>query len=257
MIEAIFLDFDWTLYSHKNEMIPDSAYKAIKDAQSKNVKVFLSTGRDIEEIKTFDCRDLQFDGYVLDNGQLLMDKNLNIIEANYIEGKGKEAVLDIFNNKIYPIVLRGINCAFINYVDEYVLKAYKDVGSDLPEIKKYENEDILVATIGVKDEKEKENISNMLSDLSVTWWHDNSCDAVSKGSDKVVGVNKIIKYFNINKDNVLSIGDGENDIGMIKNTAHSVAMGNSIQEVKDVAEYVTSDIDDDGLLNAFKKYNIV
>lgn len=257
MIEAVFLDFDWTLYSHKTEMIPDSAYKAILEAQRKNVKILLSTGRDIEEIKTFDCRGIKFDGYVLDNGQLLMDKDLNIIEANYIEGKGKEAILDIFNNNKYPIVLRGNNTAFINYIDEYVEKAYRDVGSDLPKIKKYENEDILVATIGVKNEKEKENISNMLSDLSVTWWHDNSCDAVSKGSDKVVGVNKIIKYFNINKNNILSIGDGENDIEMIKNSSHSVAMGNSIQEVKDVAEFVTSNIDKDGILNAFKKYNII
>ena len=44
---------------------------------------------------------------------------------------------------------------------------------------------------------------------------------------------------------------------MLKQSPISVAMGNSIDGVKKVVNFVTSDIDEDGLYNAFKKYNIV
>ena len=54
MIKAVFLDFDGTTYSHKTKKIPDSACKAILDAQANGVKIMLSTGRDMEELESFD-----------------------------------------------------------------------------------------------------------------------------------------------------------------------------------------------------------
>lgn len=256
MIEAIFLDFDWTVYSHRTKKIPDSAFEAILKAQKNNIKIFLSTGRDMEEIKTFDCRGLKFDGYILDNGQVLLDKDLNIIEANYIEGKSKEKILSIFNGKEYSIVLRSLNDAFVNFVNEYSLKSFHDVNTELPPVKKYEGEDIVVATIAIKNEEEKIKLSEILSDLNVTWWHDSSCDVVCKGNDKVVGVHKMLKHFNIN-GSFMAIGDGDNDTEMIKDASIGVAMGNSIDKVKEIANYTTDDIDANGLANAFRKYKVI
>ena len=51
MIKAVFFDVDGTLVSHKSKSVPESAKDAIERLRSKGIKVFLSTGRHIHELK--------------------------------------------------------------------------------------------------------------------------------------------------------------------------------------------------------------
>ena len=55
----------------------------------------------------------------------------------------------------------------------------------------------------------------------------------------------------------MSFGDGKNDIDMFDYTEISVAMGNAEDDVKKAADYVTDDIDEDGLYNALKHFEII
>lgn len=257
MIKAVFLDFDWTTFSHKTKKIPDSAYKAILQAQANNVKVFLATGRDINELKDFDTRDIKFDGYVLDNGQLLLDKELNVLEVTYIEGIDKQKAIDFYSNNVMPTMIRTRQDGYMNYIDETTIQTFKDVDSVMPPVKKYENEDIMVVTIIIKNDDDKKKILDTFTNSAITWWHNNSCDIVPKGCNKMQGIKRILNYYHINIEDIMTVGDSENDTEMIENVKHSVAMGNSAQKIKDIAEFTTTDIDDDGLYNAFKKYNII
>ena len=257
MIKAIFLDFDWTTFSHKTKKIPDSAYRAILQAQDNGVKVFLATGRDVNELKDFDTRNIKFDGYVLDNGQLLLDEDLNVLEVTYMDGIDKDKAVDFYKNNIMPVMIRTREDGYMNFVDDTTIQTLKDVDSVMPAIKKYENENILVATIFIKSDEEKQTIMNTFTESTITWWHNNSCDVVPKGCNKMNGIKRILNYYHINIENIMTIGDSENDTEMIESVKHGVAMGNSVQKIKDVAEYVTDDIDNDGLEKAFKKYNII
>ena len=63
--------------------------------------------------------------------------------------------------------------------------------------------------------------------------------------------------FNIPKDNIYAIGDSVNDSEMISFAAHAIAMGNAVPEIKAMAEYVTSDIHEDGLYRAFEHYELM
>ena len=51
MIKAVFFDVDGTLVSHKSKSIPDSAKRALMTLRKNGIKVFLSTGRHIHELK--------------------------------------------------------------------------------------------------------------------------------------------------------------------------------------------------------------
>lgn len=255
MIKAVFLDFDWTLYSHNEKKIPDSALKAIKEAQANGVKIFLSTGRDKMELEAFDHRGFKYDGYVLASGQLLLDKAQNIIEVNYI--KEKEKLIKLFNENKVPLMLRGIDTFFINYLNETAEKVCTAINADIPKLKKYEGEDFLLAIAFIDTEEQRQEIIKNCDNLNVTWWTDKAADIISKDINKVMGIYKILEYYNINKEDILAIGDGQNDIEMMEECANSVAMGNSIQKIKDLADFVTSDIDEDGIYNAFKQYKII
>jgi hypothetical protein len=69
---------------------------------------------------------------------------------------------------------------------------------------------------------------------------------VSKG----VALGKLMQHFGYHKDEVIAIGDGLNDIPLLKAAGVSVAMGNAFPEVKETALYVTQDIEQHGVATA-------
>ena len=95
----------------------------------------------------------------------------------------------------------------MNYIDEKTKIAFDDVDTELPPVAEYNNEDILIATIITRDEKEKEEMRKTFKNSTITWWHDYSADLVSKDSNKAAGVLKILKHFNINIENPLLHGE--------------------------------------------------
>ena len=73
-----------------------------------------------------------------------------------------------------------------------------------------------------------------------------------KNVDKSSGVKFLAKYLNIKDENIYTFGDAGNDINMIKNY-NGIAMGNSIDEVKSVAKFITKSVDEDGVSYALKE----
>lgn len=71
---------------------------------------------------------------------------------------------------------------------------------------------------------------------------------------KADGLRKLTEHLHLTADNVLAIGDSDNDLDMLKWAGTSVAMGNGNQHVKDVADYITSSNGKDGVAEALLKY---
>ena len=55
----------------------------------------------------------------------------------------------------------------------------------------------------------------------------------------------------------MAFGDGENDLNILKAVQLGIAMGNGEEQVKQIADYVTSDINEDGIYNACKHYKLI
>ena len=70
--------------------------------------------------------------------------------------------------------------------------------------------------------------------------------------DKVRLVSEFCK-----KGTTVFVGDGVNDVCMLEAAGHGVAMGNAVPETKAAAEYVTDDIDKDGVYNGLKHYGLI
>ena len=58
-------------------------------------------------------------------------------------------------------------------------------------------------------------------------------------------------------DDCYGFGDSNNDIEMMRTVAHSIAMGNGAQNIKDMCEYVTTSADEDGIYNALVHYGLI
>jgi len=78
-------------------------------------------------------------------------------------------------------------------------------------------------------------------------------ELVPRGVNKWIGLRSLLKSMNLSSRSCMAVGDGQNDFEMIKNVGVGVAMGNAVEEVKAVADFVVSSNDNDGIVEAFEK----
>jgi hydroxymethylpyrimidine pyrophosphatase-like HAD family hydrolase len=77
---------------------------------------------------------------------------------------------------------------------------------------------------------------------------------MNKEVDKGKGLQALGAYLNIKPDEMMTCGDQENDLAMIRLAGLGVAMGNAIPEVKDIAQFVTKTNAEEGVAYAVKKF---
>lgn len=87
----------------------------------------------------------------------------------------------------------------------------------------------------------------------VSSWNDNF-EVMRNGSTKGDAVRYLANYFGIDKEEVMCIGDSENDLSMIKYAGTGIAMGNASEDIKSVADYVTDTNVNDGVAKAINKF---
>ena len=73
----------------------------------------------------------------------------------------------------------------------------------------------------------------------------------------MAGIKRYLEMTGIKREEIIAFGDAENDLEMIRFAGIGVAMGNAEEEVKKAADFVTADIDDDGIEKALKHFNLI
>ena len=74
---------------------------------------------------------------------------------------------------------------------------------------------------------------------------------------KKEGVKEVLKYFNIDREFSLAIGDDTNDIDMFNETKFSICVGNGKEELKKHATFISKDIKDNGIFDILKELKII
>lgn len=77
---------------------------------------------------------------------------------------------------------------------------------------------------------------------------------VVEPDDKFKGIEKVMEYYHAPIEDVVVFGDGMNDLSMFQKAHISIAMGNAVQPLKDIASFVTHNSDQDGILFACQHY---
>ncbi|UOQ92815.1 Cof-type HAD-IIB family hydrolase [Halobacillus shinanisalinarum] len=83
-------------------------------------------------------------------------------------------------------------------------------------------------------------------------WH--VIEIVRAGMNKAVGLEKIAHYYHIPKERIIAFGDEDNDFEMIDFAGVGVAMGNAIDELKDLANYVADTNENNGIAEFLAEY---
>jgi hypothetical protein len=82
-----------------------------------------------------------------------------------------------------------------------------------------------------------------------------SFDLTLKGESKAKGIRKLVESLGMDMEDTVAFGDGRNDVEMLSEVGFGIAMGNGADEAKEVANYVTDDVDKNGIEKALDKFS--
>lgn len=256
MIKAAFFDVDGTLLSHRTKQVPPSAREALEKLRASGIQCIVSTGRTIREMEKLPMGDVTFDAYITMNGQLTLDENRQHLYGMTLEGAAKEFALELFHRKEIPVILVEEDRLYLNFENQRVRNVQESISSKLPPLGSYEGAPLYQACVYVTGEEEQ--ILAPVADIcEISRWHPGGVDLIAKGGGKRTAIQRYLAENGILPEEIIAFGDGQNDMGMLQLAGIGVALGNAEEPVKQIADYVTADIDDDGIAKALKHFGLV
>lgn len=258
MIKTIFFDLDGTLYSHTQKRVPSTTLYAFELLKKQGIKRVLCTGRHVRELEQLGFFELglDFDGYILLNGQLILDKDLNYIDGTPIDEEETKKIVRVFNEKKIPLILETKEELFCNVYDDFYVEGLRAVNTEPFPIKEYNNEQIYQVSTYVKKDV-KEYLHKEFSGCFMTSWNEYGALFVNKQGGKSKGIEKYLKSVNETPKETMAFGDGDNDLDMLEYCGVGVGMGNGTKNVIEHCDYLTETIDNDGLYLALKHFGII
>lgn len=246
---AVFIDIDGTLVhpggmNHKNAV-------AIKKARDMGHYIFVNTGRAKSWIYPELFEKTEFDGIISGMGSLIEVGGKVIYEKLIDQSFVYDSAKHFFDTK-NCFFISGVNKGFILNPISYFAD-WKFTHLDSPEDfnGKYKNEKIQKVEMFGKDitDDDKRFFDGEL-DL---YDHGIYFECCPKGSSKSGAMNKVLDYLGVKKENSIAMGDSVNDIDMLKNAGIAVAVGNAIDKVKEIADFISIPCIDGGVAYAIEE----
>lgn len=275
-IKAIVMDVDGTLTNGKKQ-ITEKTKEVLLKAQSKGIKLILASGRPTTGLIGF-AKELEMDK---NNGLLVSFNGSKVVDCETFEElfnepmsieEGKAVLEHMKKFEVKPMVDKGeymlVNNVFDNKIyarngQEINIIEYESRGGnyklceidDLAEYIDYPLNKILTA--GQPDylkEHYREMMEPFKDKLSCMFTADFYFEFTAKGIDKAKALETVLKPMGINEDEIISFGDGQNDLSIIKYAGIGVAMENAVDELKEQADEITLSNEDDGIAYSLLKH---
>ena len=260
------LDLDGTLTNSKKEITPHTRETLIRAQQEKGVKIILASGR-----PTYGVAPLanalgldKFGGYILayNGGEIIDWRTREIMYKNLLDHDVLPYLYECAKKNGFAIVTYENEYVLTEKPDdEYVLKEallnvmkIKKVDNFLEAVKHPIAKCLIVGEPTRLAELEKEMYEHLKDRMGVFRSEPYFLELVPKGIDKAQSLAVLLKELGMSKDEMIAIGDGFNDLSMIKYAGMGVAMGNAQQIVKDNADFITLTNEEDGAAYAIEKF---
>ena len=258
--KVVFFDIDGTIWDEKNN-IPDSTVQAIRDLHNNGHLAFLNSGRSRAFIRHPNLLNLGFDGIVSGCGTMV-EYHGKTVFYHRIPVEQVEETLQIIRRFGFRPILEGRKYLYMNEEDfdyePYGKKVRRDMGEDIRTIE------------GCRGEWEISKLSCATTDCDVAGCYEQLKDRydfmihnpevveiVPKGFHKGTGILEVCRMLHLPVEQTVAIGDSINDTEMLQTAGFSVAMGNGTEEIKQLADYVTAPMKEDGIYQALTHLDLI
>ncbi|WP_226665945.1 Cof-type HAD-IIB family hydrolase [Metabacillus litoralis] len=253
--KVIFFDIDGTILDHNKE-IPLSTKLTIQSLKEQGHHVAIATGRApfmFEDLR----RELDIRSFVSFNGQYVIFEN-EVIYQNPLNKETLANLLQFADQENHPLVFMSEenmrSTTGIHPLIEESMGSLKFTHPDQNRdyyLEKNIYQTLLFCVSGQEERYKK------YEDLKLIRWHDVSTDILPVNGSKAEGIKQLVKRLNIEKENIYAFGDGLNDLEMIEFVGTGVAMGNAVESLKEIADFITKPVDQDGIQYAVEKLGLL
>lgn len=263
--KLLVLDLDGTLTNTRKEVTAHTRTTLIK-AQEQGLKIVLASGRPTYGIAPL-ANLLQLDkyeGYVLsyNGGEIIDWKTGELLYKNLLDPEVLPYLYQCANDNHFAIVTYDGEYVLTEYPDdEYVLK---EALLNVMKIKKVDNflkavqhpiaKCLIVGEPTRLAVLEKEMYNHLHDRMGVFRSEPYFLELVPKGIDKAQSLAVLLKEIGMIKDEMIAVGDGFNDLSMIKYAGLGVAMSNAQEVVKENADFITLSNEEDGVAHVVEKF---
>ncbi len=257
---AVFFDIDGTLVD-REQQIPDSTREAIRLLHQNGHMAFISSGRTKVMIRDENLLSLGFDGILCGCGTHIIYDGKDLV-LHEIASDLMERAVELFYEYDLPAIIEGKDYLFMDAdmigVDEYgryLLKVMADVTQ--PIRNNHENWCGNKYSLLIQDRNFEPVVKKLEAEFEFINHDSVAMEVVPKGYSKATGLETVCSLLQIPRKEVFAIGDGNNDIDMLEFAQVGIVMGNGKEMAKAHGDYITSDIHEDGIWNALKKYSLI
>lgn len=277
MGKLIFLDVDGTLVDYEGNL-PESAVEAIRKARENGHRVYICTGRSKAEVYQ-NIWDIGLDGMIGGNGSYVEDHE-HVVMHQLLTADQCKRVVDWLHERGLEFYIESNSGLFASehfeeagrpVIQEYSKRKGKtgagemtvrDAFPDMIFDGKLYRDDVNKISFILKDYEDHLASREAFPDLEANTWGGKGETALFgdlgvKSITKADAISKLLEYTGTKVEDTYAFGDAKIDIPMLEYCAVGVSMGNGGDEIKAMADYITDDVEKDGLYKAFVHFGFI
>ena len=270
--KLICVDMDGTLLNSKHK-ISKTSQSTLRKAHDMGVHVVISTGRTYVDAAAYSDLIGLNSPIIACTGAIIKEKHGDhVIHKSVIDEELCKHLLKIFEkHNVKPI----FNSVYKIYCGDLILK----IGMELFKIRgfinrnvklnyirdeekwfdvfKHEKNNIIKCEIMNRNRKKIHNLRKELENMNgieITSSSNHNIEITKKGASKGRAIEILANYYNIKKEEIIAIGDSDNDLSAIEFAGMGVAMGNANEKLKKKSNFVTDSNDNDGVAKVVDKF---
>lgn len=265
--KMIALDMDGTLLNSQKE-ISKQSLEAINKAFDAGKEVILCTGRCVPELEEY-IRQIPRLRYIVGiSGALVYDlQEEKSIYINKIQDNMIEKILETVKNQDIMVHFLGekslVQRSQMESMEYYQMGRYsglfQHVATPVEDIFEYyrkQKPQVMKVNLYHPNPQDREKTREKFSGEKLVFINAEkaSLELSAEGTTKGTGLCKLCEYLAISLEQVIAVGDADNDLDVLSKAGLSIAMGNANESVKNICDVTVSDCDHDGCAEAIEKY---
>ena len=264
-VKIVFSDIDGTFLTNSHEVTPKTEL-AVKTLLEKNIPFVLVSARMPEAIYPITKKIGVKIPIISYSGALVLTEDEKILHDKKISAENTKKVLEE--------ILQKYSDATINYYSgrKWFVKNFDDrvkgemnitkVTAELANFNELLEKNILPNKILIMAEpatcaKMETELGEKFPALNVVRSSKTLLEIMDRAVSKAAGIEILLKHFNLSIENALAFGDNYNDVELLKFVGCGVALDNAPDDVKKIADKITTSNEDDGIYNFLAKENLI
>ena len=241
-----FFDIDGTLIDMKKGYVKEKVRNTLINLQNSGWRLCLATGRGPMILPDFG--GVKFDAVISFNGSYCYAGD-KVIRKTPLPAADVAKIVQNAAAMGRPIAAATNRVVETNGLDadleEYISFSRSEpvIAEDFGRLLQ---QDIYQIMAGSTARERSQLIAGTTGCKIAAWW-ERAVDIIPAGGGKGVAVQEVLRYFQIDAENAIAFGDGENDIDMLQAVGLGVAMGNASDRVKKMADDVCGSVEEDGI----------